>query len=268
MLLSYIDEAVEKGAEVVATPEGILDGYITKDLEKNRIRQIDKKTKGFKARVAKFRKRQIALAEEIQRGCIPTLMKKAKDTSIYLFVNTLDIRKNHNVFNTTFVIDPNGKISGKYDKIHAGFEVVNKIGKKYNVFETQYAPIGVLICADRQFPETARSVALNGARVLIINSYGMWGEGANERFIRQRAYENGFYVLFCHPNESVLVSPEGRIIAATCGWENIMVREIDPTEAVGRGVFGSREMAKSYVINDKLAVYQKRYEENLKRKTE
>ena len=83
---------------------------------------------------------------------------------------------------TTFVIDPKGEIIGKYDKIHADFEVVNELGKEHSVFKTKYAPIGVLVCADRQFPEAARSSTLKGARVLIINSYGMWGEGANERF--------------------------------------------------------------------------------------
>ena len=107
----------------------------------------------------------------------------------------------------------------------------------------------MLICADRQFPEAPRSVALAGARVLIINSYGMWGEGANERFIRQRAYENGMFILFCHPGESVELSPEGRIIAATCGWESVVVRRIDPNQAVGRGRFGSRAMARTYVVD-------------------
>ena len=131
---------------------------------------------------------------------------------------------------------------------------MNKLGKGYPVFETSYAPMSVIVCADRQFPETARAVALGGAAVLIINSYGMWGQGENERFIRQRAYENGMYVLFCHPRETVLCSPEGRIIASTCGWEKILVREIDPAQAERRGLFGNREMAKTYgIIGDSSA---------------
>ena len=193
------------------------------------------------------------------------IKKKAKELAVYLFANTLDVRKNAAVFNTTFVIDPQGKIVGKYDKIHAGFEVVNRLGRGYPVFETPYAPIGVLICADRQFPEAARTVALNGARVLIINSYGMWGEGANERFIRQRAYENGVYLLFCHPQETVVISPEGRIIASTCGWEHVLVRTIDPAEAVGRGVFGNLAMARTYCIEGSEASYARLYQENLKK---
>ena len=262
-ILGHIDAAVAEGAQVVATPEGAVDGYISKDVSKNRIREVDRGSKGFEGRVKKFRRKQVALAEEIKRDCIPALRAKAAEHGIHLFANTLDLRRNGKVFNTTFVIGPDGKLMGKFDKVHAGFEVVNALGKGYPVFETPYAPIGVLICADRQFPEAARCVALNGARVLIINSYGMYGEGANERFIRQRAYENGFYLLFCHPNETVLISPEGRIIAATCSWEHVLVRRIDPRETIGLGVFGNRQMARTYEPVKELATYHARYAENL-----
>ena len=91
-------------------------------------------------------------------------------------------------------------------------------------------------------------------------------EGANERFIRQRAYENGLFVLFCHPGESVVVSPEGRIIAATCGWEHVVVRTIDPDEAVGRGKFGNAEMAATCLIRPDHPAYPKRYRQSLARK--
>jgi predicted amidohydrolase len=33
-LLGYIDKAAQAGAQIIATPEGVLDGYITKDLKK------------------------------------------------------------------------------------------------------------------------------------------------------------------------------------------------------------------------------------------
>jgi predicted amidohydrolase len=266
-LLVHVRRAAEMGAQLIATREGILDGYITRDLEKRRIRLVDKGSKGYAKRLAAFRKKQLALAGRIGEKCIPVLRREAAALGVYLFANTLDRRRGTSVFNTTFVIDAEGKIIGKYDKIHADFEVVNELGRGYPVFETPFAPVGVLICADRQFPEAARSVALAGARVLIVNSYGMWGEGANERFIRQRAYENGVFLLFCHPGESVVVSPEGRIIAATCGWEHVVTRTIDPAESVGRGVFGSRAMARTYPVKGSEKAYGARYAEGLARKT-
>ena len=248
-LTNYIDEAAQKGAQVIASPEGILDGYITHDLGKYKIKQVDEKSKGYKGRVAKFKKKAMDLAGKIVKDCIPVLQTKAAEHGVYLFINTLDLRGGKSVYNTTFVIGPDGKIIGKYDKVHAAFEIVNTLGKGYPVFKTVYAPIGVVVCADRQYPESCRSTRLNGAQVLIINSYGMYGEGANERFIRQRAYENGMYVLFCHPLETVLVDPKGSIIAGTSTWEHILVRDIDPKETMGRGLFGNQQMAKTYVTS-------------------
>jgi len=265
-LIPCIRQAAEMGAEVIATPEGILDGYITRDLQKHKIRPADKGTKGYARRLAAFRKRQVALAEKIKTTYIPALCDQARNLGVWLFANSLDLRGRGRVFNTTFVIDPRGQIVGKYDKIHADFEVVNRLGRAHRVFCTPFGPIGVLICADRQYPEAPRSVALAGARVLIINSYGMWGEGANERFIRQRAYENGLFVLFCHPGETVLISPEGRIIAATCGWENVVVRKIDPNQTVGRGQFPSRAVTKTYLTDPNHPGYAARHREKRRKK--
>jgi len=265
-LLKHIRCAAEMGAEVIAGCEGSLDGYITRDVKRLKIRREDRQGKGYAQRLGRFQARQLALADEIKARCIPAVQAEAAGLGVWLFVNTLDRRRGKSVYNTTFVIDPTGEIVGKYDKVHADFEVVNTLGRAHRVFETPYAPIGVLICADRQYPEAARSVALAGARVLIVNSYGMWGEGANERFIRQRAYENGLFLLFCHPGETVLVSPEGRTIAATCSWEHVIVRRIDPNEAVGRGVFGSPQMARTYLLRPDHPAYARRRAEKRKRK--
>ena len=65
---------------------------------------------------------------------------------------------------------------------------------------------------------------------------------------------------------AVLVSPEGRIIAATCGWEHLVTRTIDPRECVGRGVFGNRAMARTYSIERSEELYERKYRENLRGK--
>ena len=264
--IKHIRTAAEMGAELIATPEGTLDGYISRELKGRKLALADKGSKGYAKRLAAFKQRQLALADKIAK-CIPTVQEEAARLGVWLFFNSLDRRRGKSVYNTTFVIDPSGQIVGKYDKIHADFEVVNTIGRAHKVFKTPFADIGVLICADRQFPEAPRSIALAGAQVLIINSYGMWGEGANERFIRQRAYENGMFVLFSHPKESVLVSPKGRIIAATCAWENVVVRSIDPAKAVGRGLFGTPQMARTYTVRPGHPGYSKSHRQKIARVT-
>ena|GEM_PF-2631947 len=56
-LLGHIDEAAEQGAQVIASCEGVLDGYITKELPKHRIQPGSEGTSGYKQRLEKFRKR-------------------------------------------------------------------------------------------------------------------------------------------------------------------------------------------------------------------
>ena len=237
-LIPFYRKAVADGAQIVATVEGCLDGYPTKELPRRRLQSgLPKKTlqtAAYKKRYAAFKKKQLGLADRIKANCLPALIEETKSLGVYLFVNTLDRRRGESVYNTTFVINPKGKVIGKYDKIHAAFETGNTCGKTYSIFETDYGAIGVLICADRNYPETCRILNVSGAKLQIINSYGFWGEGKNDVMLKQRSRENGSYIVFVHPNETVFFSPEGRVIASSSTWENVLIREIDLDHAGSR----------------------------------
>lgn len=84
----------------------------------------------------------------------------------------------HNAhYNTTAVIDADGEILGTYRKTH----IPNGPGYQekqfftpgdtgFQVWDTRYARIGVGICWDQWFPETARALALMGAELLLYPS--------------------------------------------------------------------------------------------------
>ena len=71
---------------------------------------------------------------------------------------------------------------------------------------------GTLICLDRQLPETSRILAIKGAQIILVPSYGMYGE-INDVMMRTRAYENGVYVAFVHQKPALIIDPKGRGIA-------------------------------------------------------
>ena len=243
VLITHLRSVAKQDVQLVATVEGCLDEYLTKDLPRLRLQSgLPRKTtesKSYKKRLEAFKKKQIALADRIKEKCLPVLRDEAASHGIYLFVNTLEHRRGRTVYNTTFVINPAGKVIGTYDKIHAGFETGNSQGKHYSVFHTSLGCVGTLICADRNYPETSRILALSGARLQVINSYGYWGEGNNNVMLKQRARENGVYVFFVHPNESVVFSPEGRVAASSCSWEPTLVRSVDLSQT---GMRGSRTL--------------------------
>lgn len=62
-------------------------------------------------------------------------------------------------------------------------------GDKYEVFDTELGKIGMLICWDSYFPETARAMALRGAEIILISTAG---NPTHRHFAR--AKENGVYV--------------------------------------------------------------------------
>ena len=76
-------------------------------------------------------------------------------------------------FNSIAIIDADGKLLGVYRKSHIpdgpGYHekyYFNPGDSGIKVWNTRYAKIGVAICWDQWFPETARSMALMGAELL------------------------------------------------------------------------------------------------------
>ena len=76
-------------------------------------------------------------------------------------------------FNTAAVIDADGTVLGKYRKTHIpdGIPYAEKYyftpgDTGFQVWDTKYGKIGVGICWDQWFPESARCMALMGAELL------------------------------------------------------------------------------------------------------
>lgn len=83
-------------------------------------------------------------------------------------------RKNNAKYNSVAMIDADGTVLGVYRKTHIpdgpGYEekfYFNPGDTGFKVWNTRYGRIGVGICWDQWFPETARSMALMGAEMLL-----------------------------------------------------------------------------------------------------
>jgi N-carbamoylputrescine amidase len=82
-------------------------------------------------------------------------------------------RANHATYNSVVVIDGDGSVLGTYRKSHIpdgpGYTekyYFNPGDTGFRVWRTRHAVVGVGICWDQWFPETARCMALLGAEVL------------------------------------------------------------------------------------------------------
>ena len=105
------------------------------------------------------------------------------------------------IFNSACFIDKNGEIVGLYDKTHLfGDEKLYFFaGNELKVFDTSFGKIGLLICYDIEFPETARVLALNGAEMIVCISANMKPyDNLHRMCIISRAIENSIPVVYCN----------------------------------------------------------------------
>ncbi len=215
-----IREAAANGAEIVVTTECFLDGYAIAD------KSIPLET---------FR----GLGEPIPGGkFVKRLMSLADELDIHLIAGMLEADGEER-FNAAVVFSPNGALLGKYRKQHMGHEADrNSPGTESTVFTTPIGDLGVMICADRRFPEIVDGIVENGANLLLCLSGGMFGPEKNDPIMQARSKETGRHIVFVHPAEFLATRPDGSISARKILGDRLLVapEEVD-TEADSRGVF-------------------------------
>jgi omega-amidase len=207
------DIGENENVDVVVTPEGFLDGYVStvdsvtkKDIIKY---AIDPHSSEFTRAVSEWAGRNKAW---IVYGCT----RKSTDR----------------VFNTALIYNRSGVLVGMYDKLHLQtHDHKYTPGKHLDVYESDFGTFGIMICADRRWPETARTLTLKGARVIFNPTYGMHGD-LNLCMMRTRSYENGIYIAFTHPGQALITNHKGAVV---CNNEDdaktYAVTEIDLSKA-------------------------------------
>lgn len=114
-------------------------------------------------------------AEELENNkAIKHFKNLAKELDIVLPISFYE-RKNMAKYNSIAVIDATGEILGLYRKSHIPHDELGYEEKFYfnigdtgfKVWNTKYGRIGIGICWDQWFPETARCLTLKGADILL-----------------------------------------------------------------------------------------------------
>jgi len=179
--------------DVVVTPECYLDGYVSTEesLTRRALRKfaIDPESSAY--------------TREISDWC-------ARRRTWLIFGCTRKTRAG--VFNSALIFNRQGVHVGTYDKTHCQMHDLKYVpGDALPVFDSDFGTFGVMICADRRWPETARTLSLKGARVIFNPTYGMSCD-LNLAMMRTRAYENEIFIAFTHPQESLITGPGGEVV--------------------------------------------------------
>jgi predicted amidohydrolase len=203
----------------------------------------------------------------------------ARELGIYVHVGSLAVRVGpERAANRSFLIDAQGEIVGRYDKIHM-FDVDLANGESYResrsyrpgeiavVSDLPWGRIGLTACYDLRFPALYRALAEAGASFLTIPSAftRQTGEAHWHVLMRARAIETGCFVFAAaqggtHENgretygHSLVVDPWGRILAEGGTEPAAILADIDPAEiSAARGRIPSLQHGRRFEVIAPLA---------------
>ncbi len=194
----------------------------------------------------------MALADAFSDGETTTLWTQLAAEHHVTIVGGFAERSGNTLYNAAAVVGPKGRI-GLYRKVHLWgdenlFFAPGDLG--FPVFATEHGTIGVAICYDGWFPESYRSMALQGAELICVptNWVPIPGQDPN-----REAMANILTMAAAHAN-SIVIAAADRIgtergqpfigqslITSHTGWpvagpasvddEQILIADVDLAEA-------------------------------------
>ena len=150
--------------------------------------------------------------------------------------------------NSAYVIDKNGAVLMKYSKVHTcdfADESCLESGNAFHVCDFHGIKIGIMICYDREYPESARILMLKGAEIILVpNDCGAMKPRLCA--LSTRAYENMAGVAMANPNgenagNSCAFSPICWDENGNC-VDNILLMADDLTEGLFYAEFDMEEI--------------------------
>ena len=196
---TFVDQAGERGADIVCLPEGMT---------------VVGTGKGY-----------VEVSEPIPGPSTAFLGEVAARNRLYIVAGLYE-RYEQVVYNTAVLIDRHGTLVGKYRKVCLPREEIEggiTPGDAFPTFETDFGRIGMMICWDVAFPEPARALAMQGAEVIFMP---IWG--GNLTLTQARAIENQIYLVSStYDMKSAVFDQEGAILAEGTENEPVVIVEVD-----------------------------------------
>ena len=244
-----ISDAVKQGAELLVLPENfahmgmsesdILD--IAEDYHTDN--EKDEQSRGpiqaFLSSVAKEEKIWLV------GGTIPLKAPQKSD-------NAADAEQNNKILSACLLVNDQGEVVARYDKIHLFDVDLGEQGGSYNesafteagdnvvVVDTPFGKLGMAICYDLRFPELFRDMVSQGMEILcLVSSFtATTGKAHWEVLNRARAIENLCFMVSSaqggyHVNgretygDSMIVDPWGGIIDRLASGSGFAIADID-----------------------------------------
>ncbi len=241
--------AANNGADLIVFPECALTGYV-------------------------FASREEAMPfmETIPGPSTDKLAAYCRELGVHVIVGLLEIDADR-CFNAAVLMGPQGLV-GKYRKNHLPFLGIDRFidpgDKPFQVYNTPVGNIGIHICYDCNFPESARVMTLLGADILALPTN--WPEGRGKvikHVINTRAYENKVHLVAVNRvgrergtrfigNSKIVDAWGDTLVQASSDDEQIIYAEVSLAEArQKRIIFKAGEFELDFIHDRRPELYNK-----------
>lgn len=226
-MLASLRETREAGAELTIFPECALTGYCFDNLDEARPH-----------------------AETIPGPATEAFTETLRDVGGYAVFGTIE-PSDDGVFNAAVLVGPEGVI-GSYRKIHLPFLGVDQFAtcgdRPFAVHQAGALRVGLAICYDSAFPESARVMTLLGADLIALpTNFPTGAENMTRYAINTRAMENNIYFAavnrvgqergFQFIGRSIIADPAGDTLARSEGTAaEILYADVDPRQSRNKRV--------------------------------
>ncbi|WP_458457784.1 carbon-nitrogen hydrolase family protein [Pseudobutyrivibrio sp.] len=174
-IIYYMHEASKNGADILLLPECFITGY------------------------------DLPITFEKSISCEDDVIAKVCNTAKMLSIGvvlTSFTKGKEKPQNTAFVINKSGKIIMNYSKVHTcdfADEKDVEAGTEFKVCDFEGIKIGIMICYDREYPESARMLMLKGAEIILVPN-DCCSMKPRIQALSTRAYENMVGIAMANAN--------------------------------------------------------------------
>jgi len=223
--LRALDAAGTLGAQIAVTPECVLHGY-------------------GEGGAPDYARRMLEVAEPLDGPHFGAVREKAAEHEMDVVFGFAERGEGENVHNSAAFISRDGDVAAVYRKVHCRpFESTEHQGRfvpgeRFEMVERDYAKIGLMICFDREIPESVRCLRALGSELVACplatgttDLTRHLNRAHNEMITRARAAENEVFIaVINHAGRfnggSFVVGPMGEMLCQMASAAGVKVVDV------------------------------------------
>ena len=165
-------------------------------------------------------------------------------------VPNIYLEENGKAYDASLMINADGEIQGIQKMVHVAQDrqfyeqdYYTPSDDGFQIYDTEFGKLGIVVCYDRHYPESIRTEALMGADLVLIPTVNTKAEPSEmfEWELRVQAFQNSVAAAMCNrvgregemdfSGESIVVNANGDVVAKADDNEQILYVDIDLTES-------------------------------------